>query len=1351
MNPHERFLQRVMNGSEANFFVGSGFAKFEVKNVGGELSLVAKTILGESIAPAPISDPNKVFEMFRELEFQRVQAGFKDGMIYGQSGNVFSKIPGVQQVSRGLINFRRKGIQRNQQLHNLSMQGYEVKEFVFDPQVHKGIESIEKLIFGGRTGGISVDKLADEIKGALVPTGSGGMRIIQITGKGATGPMSFRETMNLLGLDPFSVEAEGRMQDPTDILGKLGKRLRGHFQSKGISIETGRDSKLKAAVFDPKSLFGNEYEAVRMQVADDLGFGTDARMMSAAQSNQVDDVIKQMFDGQIINVNPENLQNLARQNNQKYLGDIGLSGADLKSAQAQSDRQLRLLESAGVGNARIENAAIVDINDANRELTAADFDAKYHTKTGGGTQIKGNMNFVMLSDTEINKLANNTSIPVRDRVMAKAIQKARAQGIDFLAPLTGLTSEMGGIQTDAKGTLVHVAAQKEAEVARLNRQTLRAQKEFYSDTDEIIKYARYNVEIALNELKNGNIHEDVLNYLRNQANMHVEDAYDYRDLSRSQVTARQRAIDEAADIVGFVDADQSGQAILRDPAMRSRVERAVRDYYYGTDINNPKFIIPNAMAGHISTDAFTDVQSKKVAVNKRLGKIQEGFMAYDPETKQFVLPTVNAAKLSTYLRILGGADLDDTINASLFFMDNDDSFRIVSAIFRNPTARGEGLLLEMRADDAFVTKKLKELSSFHASAYGTDEAREAKAFFEGWEDLQKRKIELEKSINTFRNNINNNINNSKKVKRNQDLLDKAQREINKIDADFEMNARRVLRNGQQAFKVATQNASGEVIEHLSGETASSYRMMDVSVQSKTVNYFRSTRDAVDAMLGLSDVDGKVPLHLGQAINFSDFMESLLDDTQDFSRVMQNHGFNPSRIALYGREALIDFYQKFGGSGSQVEATLNAAMEAVADSLAKAYNAGNIGKEAGVLLPFTSLYNLGGEGDDKYAIPKRFIDIANERLAQEGVTLQELVGNLDDDTTELGRYMQAAREGIDLTDSQIRNMEAMFDKQGLNSYVSATNTEDFEKAARSVIQEYNDQKGIYKNLDAGTELDVAKRVANDNVLQRALYEAQALSDRLGIGAVAALDEILMNVRSLADGKELRGMTNDLASDRSARGGVSNMLRNVAARRSLIDQQLNVLSIVADAGGKEVTLADANRLTDEEIARQLDILNAQRLTEEEIRRGVPGLERLETRSAVDNVLSRIPGSKTIKEGAKALWHRDVFRKGFYGVAAVAAASAIYQGSKDVAPEQMQGPEFLPGGSAYEGYMQSSVDYPTFNGFRSQAGTTYSIQTNGQYDPAMVAAAAEAITGANATGMVSYRQPVFADTNRAISNGF
>jgi hypothetical protein len=832
MNPHETFLRRVMNGSEANFFVGSGFAKFEVKNVDGELSLVAKTILGESIAPAPISDPNKVFEMFTELEVQRMQAGFKDGMIYGQSGNVFREIPGVQRVSRGLINFRRKGIQRNQQLHNLSMKGYEVKEFVFDPQVHKGIESIEKLIFGGsKTGRIEIDKLADEIKGALVPTGSGGIRVIQITAKGATGPMSFSETMKLLGLDPFSVEVDGRLQNPTDILGKLGKRLRGHFQSKGISIETGKNTKLKAAVFDPQSLFGDEYESVLSRVAGDLGFDT-TKSLAPEQRRQADDVIKQIFDGQIINVNPEKLQRLAKQNTEQYIRDIRLKGQDLAIANQAARDQERLFRTAGVGNARIENAVLVDMNG---NTLAPDSQL-------GGRQIKGNMNFTVLSNYELELLIDSHDTSVHQRVMAMAIRRARERNIDFLAPSTGVVGELGGAYTDADGTLIHVAAQKEADIARLNRQTLRAQKEFYANTDEIIKYARYNVEIALNELKNGNIHEDVLNYLRNQANMHVEDAYDYRDLSRSQVTARQRAIDEAADIVGFIDADPSGQAILKDPAMRSRVERAIKDHYYGTDANNPKLIIPNAMAGHISSDAPVSGQSIEY-VNTRLGRIKEGFVAYDPTTNQFVFPSSNEARFSHYMKILGGADLDDAINNALFFNENpgQNGSRIVAAIFRNPTARGEGLLLNMELNDAHVSKKLKELSTFYANVKEGNIYEQTREYFHNdYERDMNRKRSLQETLRAH----------ERSQYPQPERMDELRRQIEEIDSRFDMHAKRVLRNAKDAVQVVTQDASGDVIRYINNtkESVLSYRTLDLEPEFRAHSFFNSTTDALRNIL-----------------------------------------------------------------------------------------------------------------------------------------------------------------------------------------------------------------------------------------------------------------------------------------------------------------------------------------------------------------------------------------------------------------------------------------------------------------------------------------------------------------------
>lgn len=133
------------------------------------------------------------------------------------------------------------------------------------------------------------------------------------------------------------------------------------------------------------------------------------------------------------------------------------------------------------------------------------------------------------------------------------------------------------------------------------------------------------------------------------------------------------------------------------------------------------------------------------------------------------------------------------------------------------------------------------------------------------------------------------------------------------------------------------------------------------------------------------------------------------------------------------------------------------------------------------------------------------------------------------------------------------------------------------------------------------------------------------------------------------------------------------------------------------------------------------------------------------------TRLPNDTTLGEGAKRLWQNDVFRKGFYGIAAVSAASMIYRRVNDRPEEVMTGPEFLPGGSAYEGMGGPGVQVPAFNGFEGNYGTTYTIQTNGSYDSASFTAAAEQITGARATGTTHNRRPAFGSIDGAIANGF
>ena len=96
-------------------------------------------------------------------------------------------------------------------------------------------------------------------------------------------------------------------------------------------------------------------------------------------------------------------------------------------------------------------------------------------------------------------------------------------------------------------------------------------------------------------------------------------------------------------------------------------------------------------------------------------------------------------------------------------------------------------------------------------------------------------------------------------------------------------------------------------------------------------------------------------------------------------------------------------------------------------------------------------------------------------------------------------------------------------------------------------------------------------------------------------------------------------------------------------------------------------------------------------------------------------------------------------------------IYRRVNDRPEEVMAGPEFLPGGSAYEGISSAGAVIPAFNGFGGNYGTTYSIQTNGSYDSAAFTAEAERIAGVRSTGTVYNRRHALESIDGAIANGF
>jgi len=144
-------------------------------------------------------------------------------------------------------------------------------------------------------------------------------------------------------------------------------------------------------------------------------------------------------------------------------------------------------------------------------------------------------------------------------------------------------------------------------------------------------------------------------------------------------------------------------------------------------------------------------------------------------------------------------------------------------------------------------------------------------------------------------------------------------------------------------------------------------------------------------------------------------------------------------------------------------------------------------------------------------------------------------------------------------------------------------------------------------------------------------------------------------------------------------------------------------------------------------------------------VPGAKKAAVKSMATGAARKMKDLTRIsKDELWKVWDVKAVNRGAMIAAGLIGFSFLFQSQKDVTPEDASGPDFLPGGSFYEGmYTDPMPDMGYSRGSSSGQGVTYRVRgSGGNVHSDTLLLQAEMLTGAPATGSMYNASPGFED---------
>jgi hypothetical protein len=956
-----------------------------------------------------------------------------------------------------------------------------------------------------------------------------------------------------------------------------------------------------------------------------------------------------------------------------------------------------------------------------------------------GGQIKGDINLGKTLD-DLEKLAQSDP---ELRPFIDFVARAKRAGALAVVSTTNVGNEIQQID-DFDRAIIALQPYNEKGIVRTNPIALAAHPEFF-DLEEIQKFTKTGLKDTFEALARGEVTSELRAHLEGLATLSLDDV---SDMSRGSGDVGKRIEDSIREAKAIISTLDSGVPIQSNPRLMAMLASSAENYWLRPS-GKPSLQVPNAFRAHITTEvagAFSpDFGARRSASAGSMfqnGRLRSGYLTYDDYTHSFVLPALNDPnELRKTMRLLGGADLDDAL-ASLLRYDKESREMIVLG-FRDPTSRGENVLYRMGIDDPFLTKMV--LKNHRSDPEIADIFASRQQKISTIADLNKDIRRLEKEMGGAKGPRAGELALEKRTLIERRMY--AQSIIDDIDGDL---LDRMPTLAERLFK----GYSATEVPQYVGEGADQLMLRRYTSGDKVISPHTITRETILREAGAgrkgivnarSFVDqivrGKAQNanKLGQSINAMTFFDTMMTHYGD--SLFGKGGMVGSDVAAIYREDLIDLLQQEGAEvGDVIERHISNTGEIIGRTIARLRQEGS-----DISLPY---YTASSESDSLKKIPTWLRQAINRGIGEVDPSLhiENFVGTPDEDMTSIGKGMRVESDLRKFAHKLRDDTKSMTNAGHFNDYTSAW--EGFDDAAEGLLERYDELRAA-SQIEAGDEvLDDAMQRArlNDKFVSEILSESREGAQRTGRTGVEALQEMLLLIRSKADRNKVLGQM--LGVDSYGGGPSLNvLLTRATAQRAVSDYD----------DFKALGHALPDGVTEEGIARARDYLRGSGVSERDIMSSDGTIRRAlrETADAVAGAASgaRAPTRTTLAEGARRLWDIDHFRKGTYGVAAVAAASVLYRRLDDRREEDITGPDFTPGGAPYE------MDYsrlrlpelgdPVFGG--SGGGTSFQINAAGNYDAEEFLIQAQRIAGAQAFGTIYNSQSSFADLDKAIGNNY
>jgi len=855
----------------------------------------------------------------------------------------------------------------------------------------------------------------------------------------------------------------------------------------------------------------------------------------------------------------------------------------------------------------------------------------------------------------------------------------RFAGLDIVVARGGVTQQLG--KEGTRSLLTLDPTRPKAGAARLDLQSISAFGSMFQDQTLVEETLRDAMGLYHHVAETGELPPQYLQDLRALADSDILPD-DVLGMSPMDEAAAKLKRSEARQILDYIDAgyDPRKSPNILNMILESK-EKELDRVRFGKHI--PNFLIPDTIDAHVTNSLFArwalgvevDVRPGQVRFHEQIGWIM------DPEF------------FSTYYRAFGGGDQDDNLRVLLRASSGEG----YGVSYRPPTTIGESIVLDIDFDDKsweFVLKNRSDKTEY--------------------KQLHKINRQIEDIVNPKPK--------SGPFSDLSDLLDPDGTQAQARLGDL-LSERRTLINGA-VEKINHRTLTNIVRESFlgvaDGEPAHpAFKMLE---KVEKVAGDLSWWDSADAIL-------EFKYQLEQYANTKMVMDNFLGDAGGLAAYV-----NPGSLSAIENELILDAITNPGSGGVDLASQNPMIRRQFGHTLAEAIHGALIaGKDITNMGVDESIFDmrLSAHSDDILAGIEEFNEEALKLHgdAYKPITLQDVMrqGRMTKLLKEMGlepgegvlgqladlRKKTVAQHAYGpeilnalLDDEDARNIQNVF-----SAFQNALDdTADF--IPRDITELIQENFGPYGALDVNVE---KKQIVSQHVL-------------------AAISETFDDSGNATDRtyRVVAGLMQLAHGDGPSKHKADSILRT---------QYLGQLTAETDRWFDTLFIGPKRALSMDMIAPIIEGVTPDFTPTTSMEEAEDFKRAFNTDGILNGMMANKRNSArlnrvSINSMRKLADDVPAVKGGLVGAGALIAGSFLYQSHKgDRTPEDLQGPPLLPGGSPYETRASERMMQLNEAVMRSQeGGVVYNINVSGAgYDPSMIQAQIESITGGSVSGNI------------------